>query len=235
MAKGILGDLEHYFSHDVAKGEPLLPLHNLLAGAASKPGAAPAAAATPAAGTTTTADPGSSEVQNLLSAILGSSQGQIPQGYADFFTNVIGPMQQQLAQTFHQQLMGPLMGGTGKGVPGMSAADAAVVNKARGAESSDLDAMNQAAMTASGPGAAGLQQFVLGPIANQQKLLQALQNALSFIPYSASGIGTIPPAAAGILSSLGVGGLPGTTPVAATPGAAAATGAIPAAPNLAGA
>jgi hypothetical protein len=235
MAKGIIGDLEHYFSHDVAKGEPFLPLHNLLAGGGSKPGTAPAATTAPAA-STTTADPGSTEVQNLLSAILGSSQGQIPQGYADFFTNVIGPMQAQLAQTFHNQLMGPLMGGTGKGVPGMSAADAAVVNKARGAESADLDTMNQAAMTASGPGAAGLQQFVLGPIANQQKLLQALQNALSFIPYSASGIGTIPPAAAGILSSLGVGGLSGVpgTP-AATPGAAAATGAIPAAPNLAGA
>ena len=196
-------------------GKALKSALNLGGGAKT---AAPVPAAPPAA---TDQPAGIAELNNLLSAVLGGEQGQVPQGYANFFTDVLGPMQQQLAQTFHNQLMGPLMGGTGAGVPGMSAADAAVVNKARGAESSDLDAMNQAAMTESGVGAQGLQQFVLGPIAQQQKQLALLQNALSFLPYSAAGIGNVPTAANPLLSLLQGQGLP-TTAAGAT-GAAAAT------------
>lgn len=182
----------------------------------------PAAAAHPAATATTTAAGAPAQgqpqmtVQDLLSAILGGQQGQVPKGYADFFTQVLGPMMTQQAGAFDKQL------------EGVKGADPNVI--------ANLMAINDATAKASGIGAQGLQQFVAGPLANYQKLVQQLQNALSFIPYSAQGIASMPVQAGSVLAQLGInpaatsliGGAPtagGAPPLAATnPGAVVTAG-----------
>lgn len=149
-------------------------------------------------------------IGDLLSAILGGQQGEIPQGYANFFTQVIGPMMQAQSAQNAKQLAS---------IPGVNPNVLA-----------NLTALNQAAQTQAGPAAQGLQQFTLGPLANAQKLIQTLTNALSFLPYSASGIGTVPSYAADILNMLGTN-LPATSVTGVNP-TGAVTGATPTAPQL---
>jgi hypothetical protein len=158
--------------------------------------------------------PQQESITSLLSSLLGQSQGQVPQGYANFFSQVLGPMQAQLGQAFQNQL--------------------GQVHGASPSVLGDLTAMNQAQMAESGPAAQGLQNFVLGPIANTQKQMQSLQAALAYVPYLQASSGTISPIVQAILQQFGAAA-PGTTAagVTAPAGAAAASG-TPAAPNLTG-
>lgn len=166
-------------------------------------------------------------VQDLLSAILGGSRGEVPKGYADFFTSVLGPLMAQASQLPSTPL-------PQADLNAMTPQDRQAFDKAYGQQTGALEGMlkgNQLATLA----APGLQEFVTGPLGNYQKLIQQLQNALSFIPYSAQGIASMPVQAGSVLaqlginpSALGVGAaVPGATPGAApslSPGALVTAG-----------
>ena len=206
-----LGDLPLNLFSEATTGKPAVNFPDTLSvGGGGKKAPAPTPA--PATTTTTTPDPKQQSIQSLLSAILGGQTGTIPQGYANFFTDVLAPMMQSQASDFDKQL------------------------KATGADPNvlaNLMAINDATAKQSGLGALGLQQFVQGPLQNYQKLVQQLQNALSFIPYSAQGIAQMPVQAGSVLSQLGINPgaaallAPGATPGQApslSPGAAVVAG-----------
>jgi hypothetical protein len=154
-----------------------------------------------------------SSIGSLLAAILGGQQGQIPQGYANLFTNVVGPMQGQLANQFSQQLAG--IGGEAPHIAGVDKTTQDAINKAYGETGAQLNALNQAAMTGSGLGAQAEQQFVTGPLANTQKLIQSLQAALSYLPYVQATTGASPLTQA-IEQMLGLGTTGAINPAGAT-------------------
>jgi hypothetical protein len=174
---------------------PEVARQRLNAEEAAKKAAAAQSAAAPAAPQQT--------VKDILSAILGGQTGTIPQGYEGFFTHVLGPLMAQQVQSFK---MPPL------DLTGLQPGDRAAVEKAYGQSAAGLQEM-LAGADLSATTMPGLQQFVLGPLANYQKLVQQLQNALSFIPYSAQGIANLPINAQSPLAALGIGA--GTSPLAA--------------------
>lgn len=161
-------------------------------------------------------------LQDVLSAILGGQTGTIPQGYADFFTSVLGPLMAQTAGSFKAPPFNP------QDLAAMKPEDRSAVEKAYGQSAAGLQQM-LAGETLGATMAPGLEQ-ILGPISNYQKLVQQLVNALGFIPYSAQGIASMPVQAGSVLSQLGInpaGGAlaaPGASPPFLNPGAVVTAG-----------
>jgi hypothetical protein len=134
---------------------------------------------------------------DILSALLGGQQAQVPKGYADFFTSVLGPLMAQVAGSFKAPPLNPA------DLAAMQPGDRAAVEKAYGQSVAGLQEM-LAGQTLASTMMPGIQQFVEGPLANYQKLAQQLINALSFVPYSAQGIARLPVEAGSVLEALGI-------------------------------